>query len=65
MIKGDDTLTEISAFEAKGDEPKSIKTLWPAWRDKNYTNAYLPVQTNKELNLFLSCGYEHASSLAR
>ena len=29
MIKGDDTLTEFSPFEAKRDEQKSIQTLQP------------------------------------
>ena len=30
MIKGDDTLTEISPFEAKWVEQKSIQTLQPS-----------------------------------
>ena len=29
MIKGDDTLTEFSPFEAKWDKHKSIQTLQP------------------------------------
>ena len=29
MIKGDDTLTEFSPFEAKWEEQKSIQTLQP------------------------------------
>ena len=43
MIKGDDSLTEISHFEKKWDEQKSIYSLYPAWRDKNYVNAYVPI----------------------
>ena len=31
----------------------------------NYANAYPPISINKELNLFLSSGYEHVSGLAR
>ena len=41
-----------------------VKT-WRAWRDENYDNTYVTVKISKELNLFLSRGYEHLSSLAR
>ena len=41
MVKDGDTLTEISPFEAKRVEQKSIDT--PAWRDENYTNAYVSI----------------------
>ena len=37
--------------------------IQPAWRD-GYTNAYVPIYINKELNLLLSIGYEQVSSLA-
>ena len=36
-----------------------IDTNTPAWWDENYTNAYVPIWINNELNLFLWRGYEH------
>ena len=64
MIKRNDALIEVSPFEAKWDEKKiDINTL--AWRDEKYSNAYVAISINKELNLFLSSGYELASSMAR
>ena len=42
MMQGGDTLTEISPFEAKWVEQKSINTS--GWRDENYyTNAYVSI----------------------
>ena len=55
--KGDDTLTEISSFKAKWDKQKFVKMCQPARRDENYTNAYVTIEINKELNLFLPRGY--------
>ena len=50
-------------LKRNGMKKKSIETLQPDWRDENY--AYVAILINKELNLFLSRGYEHVSSLAR
>ena len=63
--QGDNTLTEISPFEVKCDEQKLLWTIQSAWRDKNYTDAYVPIYINQELNLLLSRGFEHVSSMAR
>ena len=43
MIKEYDAFIEISPFEAERDEHKSIKTFQSAWRDENYTNAYVQI----------------------
>ena len=47
------TLTEMSPFEAKLDEQKSIETLQPACQDENHANAYVQILINIKLNLLL------------
>ena len=48
-----------------GMNKNPYKTVQPAWRDEIYSTAHLQIQINKELNLFLSCDYEHMSRQAR
>ena len=44
MIKGNDALTEISLYEAKRDEQKSIqKHFTKPVETKKYANAYVPI----------------------
>ena len=63
MIKGDDTLTEISPFEANGMNKNRYKQFRQYVETKIMQMRIYKFKLTK--NLFLSHGCEHVSSLVR
>ena len=61
MIKGGDAPTEILPFEAKWDEKHRYKHFRQPVETKLMQMGIFPFKLTK--NVFLSRGYEHASSL--